>query len=220
VTLFRKRLPEERPAVPPTGYKVAFPMLSGDGTRVGFRGVSLGGRLVYGTVDEARCGYGRRHLSPARGCDCGFYCLHSSAEAQALTCATDCQEAVVLTVSVLGAYTRYERGMRYARQRIRSVRVGSCGCGRPAEAFRYADTGLPGWRAVAATCRNCAAGLKLLPFPEFARLAGPAVMLTTDAAPDRAVGPDLLLPQLAAEAALLRARLDLFQERLNRLADP
>ncbi|MDX6327946.1 MAG: hypothetical protein QOI83_329, partial [Streptomycetaceae bacterium] len=69
-------------------------------------------------------------------------------------------------------------------------------------------------------CRNCAAGLKLLPFPEFARLAGPAVMLTTDAAPDRAVGPDLLLPQLAAEAALLRARLDLFQERLNRLADP
>ncbi|MDX6313403.1 MAG: hypothetical protein QOF44_2867, partial [Streptomyces sp.] len=25
--LFRERLPQERPAVPPTGYKVAFPML-------------------------------------------------------------------------------------------------------------------------------------------------------------------------------------------------
>jgi hypothetical protein len=85
VRLFRERLPQERPTVPPTGYKVAFPMLSGDGTRAGFRGVSLGGRIVYGALDDARCGYGRRHVSPARGCDCGFYCLHSAAEAQALT---------------------------------------------------------------------------------------------------------------------------------------
>jgi len=191
VTRFRKRLPQERPAVPPTGYKVAFPMLSRDGTRVGFRGVSLGGQIVYGTVDDAQCGYGRRHPSPDPGCDCGFYCLHSQAGAQALTRATDCQDAVVLTVSVLGAYVRYERGTRYARQRVRSVRVGGCGCGRPAEAFGYPGTGLPGWRSVAATCRDCAAGLKLLPFPEFARLAGPAVMVTTDVtpAPGRTAAP-------------------------------
>jgi hypothetical protein len=220
--LFRERLPQERPAVPPTGYKVAFPMVSWDGTRAGFRGVSLGGRIVYGALDEARCGYGRRHASPARGCDCGFYCLHSAAEAQALTCATDCQDAVVLQVSVLGAYTRYERGIRYARQRVRNIRVGACGCGHPAEAFVRADNGLPGWRGLRATCVGCAAGLRLLPLTEYARLAGAWVNVTTDAVPDRSRPRqrDAALPLLAAEAALLQARLDRFQEQLERLADP
>jgi hypothetical protein len=228
VRLFRERLPQERPAVPPTGYKVAFPMLSWDGTRTGFRGVSLGGRIVYGALDEARCGYGRRHDSPARGCDCGVYCLHSAAEAQALTCATDCRDAVILQVSVLGAYTRYERGVRYARQRVRNVRVGACRCGRAAEAFVRTETGLPGWRELRGTCVACAGGLRLLELREFAGLAGAWVNVTTSVGgrvltqgAQGAQGAEAGLPALAAEAALLRARLDEFQERLAELeGDP
>lgn len=218
--LFRERLPQERPAVPPTGYKVAFPMLSGDGSRTGFRGVSLGGRIVYGALDDARCGYGRRHGSPARGCDCGFYCLHSASEAQELTCATDCRDAVILQVSVLGAYTRYERGIRYARQRVRNVRVGPCRCGHPAQAFVRTETGLPGWRSLRGTCAACAAGLRLFPLTEFARLAGDWVNVTTDAPVRPADRRDEVLPQLAAQAALIQARLDQFQERLAELNWP
>src|ERR671931_14469 len=54
----RLRLPEERPTEPPTGYKIAHPVLSQDGARAGFTGVSLGGALPYGVLDEARCVYG------------------------------------------------------------------------------------------------------------------------------------------------------------------
>lgn len=203
--------------MPPTGYKVAFPMLSWDGTRAGFRGVSLGGRIVYGALDQARCGYGRRHDSPARGCDCGFYCLHSAAEAHALTCATDCCDAVILQVSVLGAYTRYERGVRYARQRVRNVRVGACRCGAPAAAFVRTETGLPGWRELRGTCVACADGLRLLGLGDFGRLAG--VQVTTAVAGAVADAPQELRPSLAAEVAVLRARLDEVQERLAELGD-
>jgi hypothetical protein len=219
VRLLRSRRPEEHPDVPPTGYKVAFAMLSWDDARIGFRGVSLGGRTVYGVVDEARCGYGRRHQSPARGCDCGFYALHTADEAQALTCATDCREAVVLRVDVLGSYTRYERGFRYARQRVRAVKAGACvRCARPAEGFTLDGTGLTGWRALRASCLPCAAGLRVLTLPEFARLAGPRVTVASDAA-DRTVVTADLLPRLAAEAAFLQARLDHFQARLAGLRD-
>jgi hypothetical protein len=202
--------------VPPTGYKIAFPVLSRDGSGVGFRGVSLGGRIVYSVVDDACCGYGRSHGSPARRCDCGFYCLHSAAEAQTLTCATSCRDAVVVRVDVLGAYTRYERGMRYARQRVRSVKVGPCRCGRSAEGFTRTGAGLPGWRDLTPTCPACAAGLKVLTLPEFARLAGRGVTVTTDAA-DRTVVTADLLPRLAAEADLIQARLDHFRAQLSRL---
>ncbi|MFJ5213425.1 hypothetical protein ACIP98_01815 [Streptomyces sp. NPDC088354] len=204
--------------MPPTGWKLAFPMLSADGTRVGFRGVSLGGRIVYGVLDDARCGYGRRHASPAKGCDCGFYCLHTAAEAQALTCATDCGDAVILQVGVLGAYTRYERGMRYARQRVRTVRMAACRCGRPARVFVRDGTGLPGWRGLQANCHVCAAGLRVLTPAEFGRLAGPGVNVTGEA-PHPADSTPPLRQELAAEAAALRARLDHFQERLRRLEE-
>lgn len=213
---FARRLPEERPAVPPTGYKLAFPMLAHDGARVGFRGVSLGGRIVYGALDDAVCGYGRRHRSPARGCDCGFYCLHTAAEAQALTCATDCRDAVVLQVSVLGAYTRYERGTRYARQRVRTVRMGACRCGRAARVFVRDGTGLPGWRALTASCRRCAAGLRVLRPTEFARLAGPWVNVTGEP-PGPGAAEEPLHEELLVEAERLREMLDRFQERLERL---
>ncbi|MFF7211142.1 hypothetical protein ACFZAU_11495 [Streptomyces sp. NPDC008238] len=224
--------------MPPTGYKLAFPLLAHDGARVGFRGVSLGGRIVYGALGDAVCGYGRRHRSPARGCDCGFYCLHTAAEAQALTCATDCRDAVVLQVSVLGAYTRYERGTRYARQRVRTVRMGACRCGRAARVFVRDGTGLPGWHGLTAVCRHCAAGLWVLRPADFARLAGPWVNVTGEPPAPGAAGPRLpghedarhgrpprkdarrdepLREELLAEADRLRQLLDRFQERLERL---
>jgi hypothetical protein len=69
----------------------------------------------------------------------------------------------------------------------------------------------------------CAGGLRLLELREFAGLAGAWVNVTTSVA-DRApaqTGPQDGLPALAAEAALLRARLDEFQERLAELeGDP
>ncbi|MFE0628782.1 hypothetical protein ACFW3D_17655 [Streptomyces sp. NPDC058864] len=220
--------------MPPTGYKLAFPLLARDGARVGFRGVSLGGRIVYDALDDAVCGHGRRHRSPARGCDCGFYCLHTAAEAQALTCATDCRDAVVLQVSVLGAYTRYERGTRYARQRVRTVRMGACRCGRAARVFVRDGTGPPGWRALTAACRRCAAGLRVLRPAEFARLAGPWVNVTGEPpAPGAAEPPgerrsherqpyeeplreERLREEPPAEADRLRETPDLFQERPER----
>ena len=72
----RLRLPEERPTEPPTGYKIAHPVLSQDGTRAGFTGVSLGGALPYGVLADASCVYGLRHRAPNRRCDCGFHCVH------------------------------------------------------------------------------------------------------------------------------------------------
>ncbi|MDG4863130.1 hypothetical protein P8605_33835, partial [Streptomyces sp. T-3] len=135
----RHRLPEERPKEPPTGFKIAHPMLSQDGTRAGFTGVSLGAALPYGVLDDARCVYGRRHRAPHRRCDCGFHCVHARAEAEGLLCMAEHRKAVLLEVAVLGAYIRFERGFRYARQRVRSVTVGPCACG--ATAVLLADAG-------------------------------------------------------------------------------
>lgn len=238
-------LPQEQPGRPPVGYKAAFPMLSADGGRIGFRGVSVGGGIVYGAVDDARCVYGRRHRPPVRGCGCGFYCLHDIADAVALTCATEYREAAVLEVAVLGRYIRYERGMRSERQRVRRVLAGHCRCGRPSEAFTDAGTGVPGWRALTGICASCAGRRPAVPFPEFARLSGTSMRVAADdrlppapltvspltpflpppvlpsSAPGSAVAPghDEVIPQLAAEAVLLQARLDWFQEQLARLTD-
>ena len=57
-----------------------------------------------------------------------------------LLCTAEHRAAVLLEVSVLGAYIRFERGFRYARQRVRSADVGPCGCGAVAAAL--ADAGL------------------------------------------------------------------------------
>ncbi|GHF72619.1 hypothetical protein GCM10010218_62420 [Streptomyces mashuensis] len=221
----RLRLPQERPARPPTGYKIAYPVLSGDGARTGFTGVSLGGGAPYGVLDDARCVYGRRHRVPSRLCDCGFHCLHASAEARALTCEGAHRRAVVLEVSVLGAYIRYEHGMRYARQRVRGVRVGPCPCGRAATRFADAGWGLPGWRVLAPDCGGCSLGRSGLTFAGFAeRAGGPLTIVTeggaTGGPPHADADADATtLAGLMAEAALLQARLDWFQGRLARLAD-
>jgi hypothetical protein len=230
-------LPQERPEEPPTGYKIAYLMLSADGTRIGFSGVSIGNRVVHGAVADAECMYQRRHRSPSRLCDCGFYCLHSLPEAQGLTCATEYRSAAVLEVGVLGHYIRYERGMRYSRQRVRAVRVGNCPCGEASGALVDSGVGRPGWRALTWLCPACAARRPALSFPAFARLSGtdltvlcdehvssdPTGMVmpreTFDQDQDTRLAPDQLVPLLAAEVTLLQARIDRLQEQLSRLSN-
>ncbi|WP_367324041.1 hypothetical protein [Streptomyces sp. HUAS ZL42] len=217
----RLRLPEERPTEPPTGYKIAHPVLSQDGTRAGFTGVSLGGALPYGVVADASCVYGLRHRAPHRRCDCGFHCVHERTAAEALLCTAEHRAAVLLEVSVLGAYIRFERGFRYARQRVRKATVGPCACGAGAASLADAGWGRPGWRALAPSCAACLRGRTFLSLAAFARLAGDGLRVVAGAAsgsgPSGAEG--LGVPELVAEAALLQARLDWFQSQLAELGD-
>ncbi|GAA2276496.1 hypothetical protein GCM10010145_56730 [Streptomyces ruber] len=225
----RLRLPEERPAEPPTGYKIAHPVLSQDGTRAGFTGVSLGGALPYTVLDEARCLYGRRHRAPARLCGCGFHCLHDRSAAEGLLCTAEHRAAVLLEVTVLGAYIRFERGYRHARQRVRTATLTPCACGAAAVALADAGWGRPGWRALAGTCAACAEGRPAASPAAFARLAGNGLRVLTGARTqlpgaggplDGPAPPDGLgVPGLIAETALLQARLDRLQAQLARLGE-
>ncbi|MEV7689952.1 hypothetical protein ACFW1F_25095 [Streptomyces bungoensis] len=221
----RLRLPAERPAEPPTGYKIAHPVLSQDGTRAGFTGVSLGGALPYGVLDDASCVYGRRHRPPARLCDCGFHCVHDRRAAEDLRCTAEHRSAVLLEVRVLGAYIRFERGFRYARQRVRTMTAGPCACGAAAAALADAGWGRPGWRALAPACAGCVGARTSVSLAGFARLAGEGLRVvgTGGAAPaphgDLAPGGEAGVPELVAEAALLQARLDWFQTQLARLGE-
>ncbi|MFB7501621.1 hypothetical protein ACFC09_44440 [Streptomyces sp. NPDC056161] len=230
----RLRLPAERPTEPPTGYKIAHPVLSQDGTRVGFTGVSLGGALPYGVLDGAACVYGRRHRPPARLCDCGFHCVHERPAAEALLCVAENRAAMLLEVSVLGAYIRFERGFRYARQRVRTATVGPCACGARPVALADAGWGRPGWRALAPACAGCVRARTSVSLAGFARLAGDGLRVSAEGtgappggrAADGRGGPagarvpeGFGVPELVAEAALLQARLDWFQTQLARLGD-
>jgi hypothetical protein len=217
----RLRLPEERPTEPPTGYKIAHPVLSQDGSRAGFTGVSLGGALPYGVVADASCVYGLRHRAPHRRCDCGFHCVHDRTAAEALLCTAEHRAAVLLEVSVLGAYIRFERGFRYARQRVRTVTVGPCACGAVAVALADAGWGRPGCRALAPSCAGCLRGRTSLSLAAFARLAGDGLRVVAGAARggSPASADDLGVPELVAEAALLQARLDWFQTQLAKLGE-
>ena len=222
----RLRLPAERPTEPPAGYKIAHPVLSQDGTRAGFTGVSLGGALPYGVLDDASCVYGRRHRPPARLCDCGFHCVHDRTAAEALLCTAEHRRAVLLEVTVLGAYIRFERGFRYARQRVRTAAVGPCDCGLRATGLADAGWGRPGWRTLLPVCAACVRGRTSVSLAGFARLAGEGLRVVpragvTAVPPDGlAVEEELGVPELAAEAALLQARLDWFQTQLARLGEP
>ncbi|MES5822770.1 hypothetical protein [Streptomyces sp. RG80] len=222
----RLRLPEERPTEPPTGYKIAHPVLSHDGTRAGFTGVSLGGALPYGVLADASCVYGLRHQAPHRRCDCGFHCVHERSTAEALLCTAEHRAAVLLEVSVLGRYLRFELGFRYARQRIRVATVGPCACGTVASALADAGWGRPGWRALAPSCAGCLRGRTSVSLASFARLAGESLRVvaaggvTGSGVAVAELGADGLgVPELAAEAALLQARLDWFQSQLARLGE-
>jgi len=94
--------PGERPGRPFTGYKLARPVLSADGLRAGFAGLTLGATSVYGAVGDAGCVWSRRHAPPRRWCGCGFYCLHDLADARSLACATENRSAVLLEVAASG----------------------------------------------------------------------------------------------------------------------
>lgn len=218
----RLRLPEERPAEPPTGYKIAHPVLSHDGTRAGFTGVSLGGALPYGVLADASCVYGLRHRAPHRRCDCGFHCVHDRSTAEALLCTAEHRSAVLLEVTVLGRYLRFELGFRYARQRIRTATVGPCACGTVASALADAGWGRPGRRALAPSCAGCLRGRTSVSLATFARLAGDGLRVVAGrgAVPADGVTDGLGVPELAAEAALLQARLDWFQTQLAKLGEP
>lgn len=219
----RLRLPEERPAEPPTGYKIAHPVLSQDGTRAGFTGVSLGGALPYGVLADASCVYGLRHRAPNRRCDCGFHCVHDRTTAEGLLCTAEHRSAVLLDITVLGAYIRFELGFRYARQRVRVATVGPCACGAVAAVLADAGWGRPGWRGLVAACAGCVRGRTSVSLAGFARLAGDGLRVVAGSGGVVAgVGPagaadGLGVPELVAEAALLQARLDWFQSQLARL---
>lgn len=212
----------ERPDQPFTGYKLAHAVVSADGARTGFAGLTLGAARVYGAVDDACCVWNRRHAPPRRWCGCGFYCLYALADARSLACATENRSALLLEVTASGRYIRYERGLRYSRQRVRAILEAQCACGRAGLTLADAGSGLVGWRHLAPVCEQCSRGRPALTLSEFtARLGGPAHV----AAPVREAPKTRDLPPgageppiavLAAEIALLHARLDDLQSRLDK----
>jgi hypothetical protein len=220
---------------PYTGFKLAHAVLAAEDGRAGFAGLSIGAQRVYETIAEASCVWSRRHAPPRRRCGCGFYCLNSLAEARALSCATANRAAVLLEVVASGRFIRYERGLRYSRQRVRAVRVGPCGCGRPAAGLADAGRGLVGWRQLMPSCAACAAHRYQVTFGSLAaRLGGEVpVMADEDAAgrpgpipgaPARAgiASPDgpadaEAIAALGAEIALVHARLDHLQTQVRGL---
>jgi hypothetical protein len=129
-------------------------------------------------------------------------------------------------VAASGRYIRYERGLRYSRQRIRAIKQAWCACGRPGVALADAGSGLVGWRHLAPACDQCVAGRPTLTLREFvARLDG---RVRIDEGPDgMAHLPGMAAPTevtadaeqpfavLTAEIALLHARLDNLQARLD-----
>ena len=221
----------ERPDSPFTGFKLARAVLSADGTSAGFAGLTIGADRVYGAVADATCVWNARHVPPRRWCGCGFYCLHELSDARSLGCATENRSALLLEVTASGRYIRYERGLRYSRQRVRSIRAAWCGCGRPGIALTDAGTGLVGWRHLEPACERCATGRLALRMTEFASLVGgpalvggpvevaPAPVVaspdlgTADAEPRIAESP---IAVLTAEITLLHARLDDLQARFER----
>jgi hypothetical protein len=226
---------DERPERPFTGYKLAYAVLSANGQRAGFAGLTLGATRVYSAVDDAGCVWNSRHAPPRRWCGCGFYCLHDLADAQALACATENRAALLLEVAASGRYIRYERGLRYSRQRVRAVIDARCACSRPGAILVDMGSGLIGWRHLAPSCSVCLGGRPALSLREFTcrldarvRLAPP--LSAADAAvpgprQERApAGPDTPpdsagespIAVLTAEIALLHARLDDLQSRLDR----
>jgi hypothetical protein len=215
---------DEHPDHPFTGYKLAHAALSADGTRTGFAGLTMGASRVYGVVAEASCVWNSHHTPPRRWCGCGFYCLHALTDALSLGCATENRSALLIEVAASGRYIRYERGLRYSRQRVRTIKQAWCGCGRPGAALADAGSGLVGWRHLAPVCNLCGAGRPALTLCDFvARLDG---RVRIDTGPDGMAqagisSVPLQAPGeppyavLAAEIALLHARLDDLQGRLD-----
>jgi hypothetical protein len=223
---------DERPDHPFTGYKLGHAVLSADGGKTGFAGLTLGATHVYGVVAEASCIWNHRHAPPRRWCGCGFYCLHDLTDARSLACATENRAALLLEVTASGRYIRYERGLRYSKQRVRTILDAQCACGRAGIALADAGSGLIGWRHLAPVCGTCVIGRPALTLREFtARLdgkvrvtpllsAGPLIPADLDGAASTAADTggagESPIAVLTAEIALLHARLDDIQSRLER----
>jgi hypothetical protein len=223
----------ERPDRPFTGYKLAHGVLSADGSRTGFVGLTLGATRVYGVVADAECVWSKRHVPPRRWCGCGFYCLHDLDDARDLGCATENRAALLLEVAASGQYIRYERGVRSSRQRVRAIMDAQCACGQPGGALADAGSGLIGWRHLTPVCGTCPAGRPVLTLNEFtARLDGrvrilpllsgdraapsPAAAAALESAPSQpGEAGESAVALLGAEIALLHARLDDLQSRLD-----
>jgi len=217
----------ERPGRPFTGYKLAHAVVSGDGTRTGFAGLTLGATRVYGAVSDACCVWSRRHAPPRRWCGCGFYCLHALADARSLACATENRSALLLEVAASGRYIRYDRGLRYSRQRVRAILGAQCTCGRASTGLADTGSGLIGWRHLAPVCDMCTRGRPVLTLADFTARLDSAVRVATMRPDPVLAGPVLADPVpagagespiavLAAEIALLHARLDDLQSRLDK----
>ena len=214
----------EHPDRPFTGYKLAHAVVSADGARTGFAGLTLGATRVYGVIGDACCVWNHRHAPPRRWCGCGFYCLHDLADARSLGCATENRSALLLEVTASGRYIRYERGLRYSRQRVRAILDARCGCGRPGAALADAGSGLIGWRHLTPVCDTCARGRPALTLRDFtSRLDGPVSVqpllsgatLPSDPLSTDESSAETPIAVLTAEIALLHARLDDLQSRLN-----
>ncbi len=217
----------ERPDRPFTGYKLAHAVVSADGGRTGFAGLTLGASRVYGVIGDACCVWNHRHAPPRRWCGCGFYCLHALADARSLACATENRSALLLEVAASGRYIRYEHGLRYSRQRVRAILEVQCACGRAGTALADAGSGLIGWRHLAPVCHTCLSGRPALTLGDFtSRLDGQvrvpaslsAASLTSDisaASSTSEHSAESPIAILTAEIALLHARLDDLQSRLD-----
>jgi len=215
-----------RPEGPLTGYKIAYPMISADSRRGGFNGVALGRSQVYGAVADAVCIQSPRHRCPSSWCDCGFYCFQALSDARDLACDPQYQHCVLLEIAASGRFIRYELGLRYARQTVRSVRLGRCGCGRPASALADGGPGVVGWRRLHPVCGLCAGPRPVVTPEAFGVLCGNLPVRGEDIGdgvedPLAGVGAEVddatLVPLLSAEVALLQARLDQVQSRLEQL---
>lgn len=216
-----RRIPREHSTRPLQGFKLAYPMLSADGDRTGFSGVTVGRGHVYLAVDTAVCVQGARHEPPSRWCDCGFYCFHDISSARDLACNPHYAGAVLLEVAVSGRYRRHERGLRYTRQRVRVMRIGRCGCGRAAQTLADTGAGTVGWRRLLPVCPSCTGVRPLVDPATFAQRTGGAITVSTEPAdpvPAPTPAEAGAVAVLSAELAVLHARLDAMQDVLDALA--
>jgi hypothetical protein len=214
--LLPARLPEEDRPHPFTGYKLAHPTVSADGTRGAFIGLAMNPKQLYGLQADAVCLWTRHKAVPERRCECGFYCFHRLEEAEAMACNENHSAVVILEVAASGRFIRYERGLRYGHQRVRNIRLGRCLCGAPADVFADTGRGLTGWRRLQPACTLCSRRGGTVSRTAFARLLGGDVTITPGA-PIEEMDMHAAMATLAAEVALLEARLDDVQRELARI---
>lgn len=228
---FRRALPEEHPSGPVLGHKLAYPLLSADRRTAGFKGVWSSAQPVYQVRDTAVCFWNERHRPPHRRCGCGFYCFHSLDAARAMACEGQYRLTVILAVEVSGRFIRHEHGFRYSNQRVLAVQLNRCPCGRPANVLVDSGNGTTGWLQLQPSCVRCGASKELITPSAFGALLGdPTLVAPGD---DAASGEPLdqiadsspvsdreALSVLAAEVALLQARVDTLQAQLSRLTSP